>query len=275
MNYFKTFKKYWYIPVALVIATTVLSLVVSFLQTPKYQSTVKLLVIQRQGAGLDAYSAARSAETIAGVLSRMVYTTSFFDQVLESEFKLENVFSKEPTRQKQEWEDMVAVKAPSDGALEIDVYHPNRELAEGYAFGIAYVLVNQGKEYHGGGNQIEIKMVDEPFTSELPTSPNVLQNTALGVVSGLILAISILLFLVFKEEGDELALETQALKAAPAQEDDTLSATIAVEGNTSSEEDVDVAFSEPENLAQEDKAHPQEFRGFAEQSQAPYNGNVQ
>lgn len=272
MNYFKTFKKYWYIPVALVIATTVLSLVVSFVQTPKYQSTVKLLVIQRQGAGLDAYSAARSAETIAGVLSRMVYTTSFFDQVLESEFKLENVFSKEPTRQKEEWEDMVAVKAPSDGALEIDVYHPNRELAEGYALGIAYVLVNQGKEYHGGGNQIEIKMVDEPFTSELPTSPNILQNTALGIVSGLIVAISILLFLAFKDEGDELVREASQ---AIVPENDTLSATIAVDGNTTSTEGVDVAFSEPENLTQEDEANPQEFSGFAEAPQAPYNGSAQ
>lgn len=202
MNYWKTLKKYWYIPVALVIVTTVLSLVISFVQTPKYSSTVKLLVIQRQGSRLDAYSAARSAETIASVLSRMIYTTSFFDQVSNSQFKLENTFSSDQNKRKKEWEQMVAVNSSTDGALEIDVFHPNRELAEGYALAIAYVLVNSGQEYHGGDNQVEIKMVDEPNTSQLPASPNVMQNSALGIVSGLILSISVILFIAFREDSE-------------------------------------------------------------------------
>ncbi|MBU1118661.1 hypothetical protein KKH43_02190 [Patescibacteria group bacterium] len=198
MNYLATLKKYWYIPVVIITIAFVLSLVASFVQTPKYQSSVKLLVIQQQGNRMDAYSAARSAETIAGVLSKMIYTTTFIEQVQESQFDLKSGLSDDVNNQKKEWKDMMAVEASGDGSLVVDVYHPERDQSEKYALAAAYVLVNHGRAYHGGDDQVEIKMVDQPFTSVSPASPNIVQNVGIGVFAGILVSVSLLLLLGFK-----------------------------------------------------------------------------
>lgn len=263
MNYVHTLKKYWFIPISLVIATMVLSLVVSFVQTPKYSSTVKLLVIQRQGTSQDAYSAARSAETIASVLSRMVYTTSFFDQVANSQFKLEGTFSESPVEKKKEWEKMVSAKALSDGSLEIDVLSPNKDLAEGYALAIAHVLVNHGKDYHGGDNQVEIRMVDQPFTSDLPSSPNVLQNGIFGMVSGGIFSVAILLFLAFRDDENPLSFAQYNSTDLVSDENELPVKRNSVDSfhknnKLEREEEIDIAFSEPEQQLQSEDIAPVE-----------------
>jgi capsular polysaccharide biosynthesis protein len=194
--YTSLLKKYWYIILLIVVLITVASFGVSIFQTPKYRSTVKLLVIQQQGQQLDAYTAARSAQTVGEILSKMVYTSSFFDRVLTSGFKIKDDFSRDPEERKKEWKETIGARIIDEtGTIQVDVYHQNSKQAEQLAFGIAYVMINFGDQYHGGGNRVEVKMVDLPWTSDKPVKPNVIQNTAAGFILSLFTSVALVLLL--------------------------------------------------------------------------------
>lgn len=200
-------RTFWVIPFVVIALSTLVSIGVSVSQTPQYRSTVNLLVIQRQGTSLDAFSASRSAETIASLLSKIVYSTSFYDQLDDAGYGLVDIFTTENSAEtKKKWEKAVDARATSNGSLEIDVYHPNRDGAEAYALAIAHVLVNDGSEYHGGGSSVEIKMVDRPSTTLKPATPLIFQNVLLGFVGGVVVSISILMVIYFYQQR-KLALE--------------------------------------------------------------------
>jgi len=214
MTYTQLLKKYWYIVVVVVVFMTIASFVVSVIQKPEYRSTVKLLVIQKQEGQLDAYTAARSAETVAGILSKMIYTSTFFDQVMSAGFNIKkDSFSNNPEEKKKDWKKTVDTRVIEDsGTLQISIYDTNKHQAEQLAYAIAYVMIDKGKEYHGGETQIEIKMVDAPITSEKPVRPSVLRNTGAGFILGLLVSLSIL-FLLSERMGrmkldQELAVTT-------------------------------------------------------------------
>ena len=187
--YTKVLKKYWYIFLIIVVLTTSASFGFSIYAEQEYKSTVKLLVIQQQAQGIDAYTAARSAQTVAEVLSKIVYTSSFFDKVLTSGFNIKDNFGQDPEDRMEEWERRVQTQLTGEtGTIQVNVYNTDPKQAEQIAFGIAYVMINSGQQYHGGGNQIEIKMVDLPITSEKPVRPNVVQNTLAGFALGVLLS---------------------------------------------------------------------------------------
>lgn len=201
-DYFLALKKHWLVIFAVVILATSFSFGASLFQTPKYKASVKLLIIQKQGNRLDAYTAARSAQSISEVLSKMVYTSSFFDQVMQTGFKInKEQFSKDLEKRKKEWKEMVSGKVIDEaGTVQIDIFHQDPKQAEQIAYGITYVMINSGAQYHGGGQQVEIKMVDLPLVSKKPVKPNVLQNTIGGLVLGLLVAASAVILLASKKE---------------------------------------------------------------------------
>lgn len=205
--YLKTIKKYWYLIILIIAVITCFSFGYSVIQTPKYSSTVKLLIIQKQGQRLDAYTAARSAQAIGEVLTKVIYTSSFFDQVMDSGFKInKEYFSQDPREQRKQWKKTVdAGLIGETGALQINVYHPDRQQAEQIAYGIVYVMVTYGEQYHGGSKQIEIKMIDAPVTSDKPVKPNVFQNTFFGFVFSLLISASLIVLLsgLVKQERKE------------------------------------------------------------------------
>ena len=194
MTYSTLLKKYWYVVVIVVILVTIGSFVVSIVQKPEYRSSVRLLVIQKQAGQLDAYTAARSAETVAGILSKMIYTSTFFDQVMDAGFSVKkDTFNSDLEKRKQEWEKAVVTRVVEDsGTIEINVYNQDQHEAEQLAYAVAYVMISKGDQYHGGAGQIEIKMVDNPITSDKPVRPNVLRNTGAGFLLGLLASLSIM-----------------------------------------------------------------------------------
>ncbi|NQU99589.1 MAG: hypothetical protein HQ538_02525, partial [Parcubacteria group bacterium] len=193
-------KKYWHLFLLLIVITTVISFSYSISKESEYKSEVKLLVIQNQGQRLDAYTAARSAQTVGEVISKMVYTSSFFDRVITSNFEIDDDFGVDVEDRKEKWKDRVQTRLIDEtGSVQIEVYHINRKQAEQIAFGIAYVMINYGENYHGGGSQIEIKMVDLPITSEKPVRPNILNNTVAGFGLGMLLSIVIVVLMGSKK----------------------------------------------------------------------------
>ena len=197
MTYTQLLKKYWYIVVVIVVLITVASFAVSVIQKPEYKSTVRLLVIQKQAGQLDAYTAARSAETVAGILSKMIYTSTFFDQVMSAGFNVnKDSFSSNPEERKKDWKKAVDTQVIEDsGTIQVGIYDENRHQAEQLAYAVAYVMIDKGQEYHGGETQIEIKMVDAPITSEKPVRPSIIRNTGAGFILGLLASLSLIFLL--------------------------------------------------------------------------------
>jgi len=198
--YTEILKKYWYLFLLLVVLLTISSFGISIVQEPEYKSEVRLLVIQNQGQRLDAYTAARSAQTVGEVITKMVYTSSFFDKVLTSKYEIKDDFGSDPKKRKEKWEDRIKVRLSDEtGSVQINVYHKDRKQAEQIAFGIAHTVINYGENYHGGGSQIEIKMVDLPITSEKVARPNLLLNTLAGFSLGALLSLIIIVLMGSKK----------------------------------------------------------------------------
>src|SRR3989338_4272293 len=141
-------RPHWFTTIAYALVGLVLALVVSFVQPLRYSSTVRLLVLQDVGSAVDAYTASRSEERIADNLSTIIYTTTFFDQVLASGFEVEaSLFPKEVAR------------------------------------AVAFVLTKRASEFTSGSG-VDVRLIDAPLNSRWPVKPNVPSNAFSGLVLG-------------------------------------------------------------------------------------------
>lgn len=162
-----------------------LSLVVSFVQPLKYSSTVRLLVLQDVGATVDAYTATRSEERIAENLTNIIYFTTFFDQVMNAGFSIdEKSFPTQDYKRRREWAKTVSASVSrGSGLLNITAYSRNVAEAEQIARAVAFVLTEHADEYNSGG-AVEVKLIDAPLNSRFPVKPNIFANAVSGLVLG-------------------------------------------------------------------------------------------
>jgi capsular polysaccharide biosynthesis protein len=155
----------------------------------KYRSSAEVLIIQKQTSEIDPYTSAKSAERTAETLTKVIYSSSFFDKVLRSGYKIEeSSFSKEEVKKRKDWKKTIETQiVRGTGIIKINVYHKKQYQAEQIASGIVYVLERYGQEFHGGGDFIKIKTIDYPLTSKNPVKPNLILNVIFGFAFGLIL----------------------------------------------------------------------------------------
>jgi capsular polysaccharide biosynthesis protein len=163
----------------------VMALIISFVQPLKYSSTVRLLVLQDVGTSVDAYTASRSEERIAENLSTVIYTTTFFNQVMEAGFSIdETQFPEEDYKKRREWGKTVAATvARGTGMLNVSSYHTDVVQAEQIVQAVAFVLTQNVSEYTSGGN-IDVRLIDAPLNSRWPVKPNIFANIFSGLVLG-------------------------------------------------------------------------------------------
>jgi capsular polysaccharide biosynthesis protein len=192
MTYLNILKNKWQTIALTTLVFVVLSLVLTILQPFEYRSKVDLLVIQKQAQNLDAYASARAAEKIALNLAQVVETKSFFNAVIEGNFGINKYsFPSNEIKLRKEWQKKVDIKIiPETSILSINVYDEDKKEANKIATGIAYTLVNNSENYHGGGKDVVIKVVNEPLVSENPAKPKIFLNLLLGLIAGLILSTS-------------------------------------------------------------------------------------
>ncbi|MBN1585460.1 hypothetical protein JW899_03780 [Candidatus Uhrbacteria bacterium] len=157
----------------------------SFVFPLKYGVTMRLLIIQKQLAAADPYTAMKASERIADNLGQVIYTTSFYDKVIGAHYNTDtSFFSEDEIRRRREWGKMVETQVMrGSGMLVTTVYHEDPEQAEQFARAIAFVLTTEGWEYIGGGD-LQIRLVDEPLSSRWPVKPNIPGNALTGFVLG-------------------------------------------------------------------------------------------
>lgn len=170
----------------------------------KYNSNLTLLVVHNFGENADPYAVSRSDEYLSDLLARIVSSGSFFAKVEDSGFKVDkNYFSGSEKKIMKKWNQTVKAKSiPGAGSISINVYHQDRSQAEEIAKAVAYTLQTANSQYHGFGNNVEVKIIDEPITSNYPVLPNVPLNLGLAVVFALIFSLSYIY--IFPEEKYDL-----------------------------------------------------------------------
>ena len=189
MNFQETIKiiyqKKW-----LIFWLTVLGAVLVFdlvvIQSPQYKASFKILVIQKQLAGQDIYSISKSAQYLSKILREGIYSDSFFEKVLSSPYQVEAVdFPAQLKERRKQWEKSVKVKIVRDlGIMEIDVFYPDKEKAGQITRAIAGILEENHRFYHGGGQNVEIKVLDKPLVSQKPISFHLWLGSILGALIG-------------------------------------------------------------------------------------------
>ncbi len=166
----------------------VIGAVVVFAQRFKYSSTSQVLVVQEYNRTVDAYTASKSSEYLSSVLANVITSNSFFTKVKEAGFGIDtDYFGSEAKDEMEMWQETVSAKSINDsGIISISVYHPDRAQAEKIVRAINHVLMTQHTAYHGSGDSVKIRLIDQPITSKLPVKPNIPLTAALAIGLGFV-----------------------------------------------------------------------------------------
>ncbi|MBI2550982.1 hypothetical protein HYV73_01390 [Candidatus Uhrbacteria bacterium] len=164
----------------------VLAVLLSLLQPLRYSSTARLLVQQQLGVSVDAYTTSRSEERIADNLVTLLYTTTFFDQVMQAGFSIDqNTFPSGDRERRRAWQKAVdASVMRGTGVLTLTAYHQDVAQAEQLVRAVSQIFVQNVGQYTSGGN-VTVRLIDAPLNSRFPVKPNFLINAFSGFIIGL------------------------------------------------------------------------------------------
>lgn len=167
----------------------ILTAIFTFVQPLKYRASARFLIVQNYSEVVDA---SKATEHLGDILSQVIYSSSFFNEVTHSGFNIdESRFSLNEQKRKKQWEKTVDASAISDtGILAVNVFHKNREQADQLAQAISYVLKTKHSLYHGGGDKVSVMMIDKPITTNWPVKPNVAVNLILALVFGIVIGVA-------------------------------------------------------------------------------------
>ncbi len=167
-----------------VLGVAAATLVLSLVQTPYYRSRVRILLVQQYGAGMDPYNISKATEYYTNLLAEVVGSRTFFNEVMSADPRIQqNFFPTSPEKRERLWHKLVGAQPVGDtGILTITVYHPSRLQAESLASAIAEVFASKGALFHGVGDRITIRTIDDPVTSEKPVSPILWLNVLIAFI---------------------------------------------------------------------------------------------
>ena len=185
-NYVRLFLKGWKTISVASCLGLILALGFSFAQPLRYSSTVRLLITQADSAGLDPYTAIKSAERIGQNLSAIVYTSSFFDSVMAKGQVDASYFPSDEISRRTKWQDSVDTSVDTGtGVMSVVGYHTDRAQAQALAMGVAEQIVAITPNYFG--TAVKAQIIDEAVPSRFFAKPDLLKNAALGIVIGFLL----------------------------------------------------------------------------------------
>lgn len=189
---------------AIMFVAIVLTIGLSLLSPLKYGAKSRLLVLQ-DASSSDAYSLSKSNEYLGNLFAQVVYSSSFYDQVIASPYNIDrNYFSGSYSQQLKKWRETISTSTQGDtGIVEINVYHTNVQEAKQIALAINDILINNNQNYHSGQN-IKVNIIDQPLVSSYPVKPNLPYNGALALVASFL--VSLFYVYIFPERRNDLNL---------------------------------------------------------------------
>jgi len=168
----------------------VLALAFSLLTPLQYSSTVRLLISQPTATSLDAYTVLKSNERIAQSLSQLLFTSTFFENILSQAAGVDtNYFPTDEFKRRQLWQQSVETGVEvNSGLMTVTVYHPSREQARTLVNAAAEELTKQAPNYFG--SSVRLQVIDRALDSRWFARPDFLTNGLFGLSIGLLIGIA-------------------------------------------------------------------------------------
>lgn len=167
----------------------VLAIGVSFVSPVQYRADGQVYILSLSRYGLDPYTVAKSAEKIGDNLSQVIKTNDFYDKVMANpNYRLDQSYFQGVSERvkRKRWQSTVGGSVVfGTGVLNISAYHKNPDQAVAYAGALIDTLITKGSEYVG--DDVSMKVVNQPVVSSLPVRPNFLMNAVVGFAVGFVL----------------------------------------------------------------------------------------
>lgn len=195
-------KKSWLQIILFVLAMVSLTMIVSLLMPKDYSSKVQALIIQKQG-DIDSYTAQKSAEKIGRSFAVIMQTTSFLDLVAyEGTVNLYEITSLPEKERREIWKKTISANViPETGIIEVEAFDSDPEKSRQIATSATNILVERANDYYGGGENIEVKIVNKAVTSSFPVRPNIFLNLLIAFVLSLAMSFA---YFYFEDELNSL-----------------------------------------------------------------------
>lgn len=185
-NYLRLFLHSWKRILGLTLLGLLLAVGLSFTQPLEYSSSVRLLITQTDAADLDPYTALKSTERIADNLTEIIYTTSFFNAVMQGSTIDQSYFPTDPIDRRNLWAKTISTSVLSGtGIMTVTAYHPSRDTAQELAVRTAQELAAVTPNYFG--YSVRVQVIDDPLPSRFIAKPDFVENGILGAVAGFLL----------------------------------------------------------------------------------------
>lgn len=180
----------WKLILGMAFLGLLLALAFSLLSPLQYSSTVRLLISQPASTSLDAYTVLKSNERIAQSLSQLLYTSTFFENILsQAEGVDASYFPADELKRRQLWQQSVETGVePNSGLMTVTVYHANREQARALVNAAAEELTKQAPNYFGFS--VRLQVIDRALDSRWFARPNFMTNGLFGLSIGLLLGVA-------------------------------------------------------------------------------------
>lgn len=168
---------------------SVLAVALSLIQPLQYASSIRLLITQPASTSLDAYTVLKSNERIAQSLSQLIYTSTFFENIL-SQAKGVNIayFPQDEYDRRKLWQKTVTTGVePNSGLMTVTIYHAERSQARALVLAAADELTKQAPNYFG--LSVRLQVIDAPLDSRWFARPDFLTNAFSGLILGFLVGI--------------------------------------------------------------------------------------
>lgn len=189
MNFSTIFQKKQTIFIFVVLFSLV-AMTVSFLQPVTFSAKSKVLVVCKFSEKADSYTFSRESAYLSVVLSEVVATHSFYEEVSNRDLRIDKeFFEKKPDEEsvKKAWTKAVTTKTVGDtGIIEIEVTHSEKEQAKLISGGIHQALIEKHLAFHGNGDAVSVQVIDPPIVEK--ATPNVKFNLVVAFLVGLAMA---------------------------------------------------------------------------------------
>jgi capsular polysaccharide biosynthesis protein len=187
-EFFKILRSKWETVLIVTILAATFGLYVNFFLPHYYRASSEYLIIQKQNAGIDAYTAIKGAEQLAYTYKQVIHSSSFLAQVTESDFEIEpNYFGSTQVKVIKKWRKTAVLETvPNTGILKVDIYHPDQKQALNISQAISSVIKNKQNLFLGDNAEIETIPLSSSIVSNKFVKPRAIINTLLGLIIGFI-----------------------------------------------------------------------------------------
>jgi len=168
------------------------AMLVSFLQPLKYSAESQVLVVPDYQKTSDPYQISRTNEYLSSLLAQVTYSSSFFEATVKPDYQIDTAYFGDTAKKRMtSWRNTIKVKPINDsGAISVKVYHTDKQQAEKLVRAINYNLITKNNYYHGLGDKVTLKVIDEPLVSNWPAKPNLPLNFGLAIVLGVLIGLA-------------------------------------------------------------------------------------